>query len=59
MLERNGQSAYLMLCSITDWKGTSDGETGEIGSDGRGITNSIQHSLRRGDSFTKYSLLSI
>ena len=38
MLERSGQSAYLMLCSLSEE-----------------LQNTIQHCLRKGDSFTKYS----
>lgn len=55
IVERNGQSVFLMQCSITDGKSQPmDNEkklellSGELG-------NSIRHCLRRGDSFTKYS----
>ncbi|MFR5701501.1 MAG: hypothetical protein ACLUD0_06315 [Eubacterium ramulus] len=55
MLERNGQSAYLMLCSITDGKGHPMEKPEKLAVMAEELQNSIQHSLRRGDSFTKYS----
>ena len=55
MLERNGQSAYLMLCSITDGKGHPMEKPEKLAVMTEELQNSIQHSLRLGDSFTKYS----
>ena len=55
MLERNRQSAYLMLCSITDGKGHPMEKPEKLAVMAEELQNSIQHSLRRGDSFTKYS----
>lgn len=55
MLERNGQSAYLMLCSITDGKGHPMEKKEKLAEMAEGLQNSIQHTLRRGDFFTKYS----
>ena len=55
MLERNGQSAYLMLCSITDGKGHPMEKPEKLEIMTEELQNTIQHCLRRGDSFTKYS----
>ena len=38
MLERKRSVCISDALQYHRWKGTSDGETGEIGSDGRGIT---------------------
>lgn len=56
MMERSGQSVYLLMCTIRD-------EAGRGGEDAewlRGISDdlflSIRESLRRGDVFTKYNM---
>lgn len=55
IIERNGQSVYLMLCTITDGKGrpTENKEKLSVMSDE--LYNAVKVCLRRGDSFTKYS----
>lgn len=55
MLERNGESAYLMLCSITDGKGRPMEKPEKLAVMSEDLQNAVQHCLRRGDSFTKYS----
>lgn len=55
MLERSGQSAYLMLCSLTDGKGHPMEKPEKLAIMMEELQNAIQHCLRRGDSFTKYS----
>ncbi|MBQ8279789.1 MAG: transcriptional regulator [Roseburia sp.] len=56
VIERSGQSAYLMLCTVTDGKGypLEKGERVERLSDELG--EAIQSALRRGDLYTKYSV---
>lgn len=55
IIERNGQSVYLMLCTITNGKGQpmEQGEKLEVMS--HELHRAIKSGLRRGDSFTKYS----
>ena len=55
MVERTGQSAYLLLCTITDGKGypLEGGERLEAFSEE--LDYAIRSSLRRGDLYTKYS----
>ena len=55
IIERNGQSVYLMICSLTDSKGRpmEKGERLEVYS--QKLQQAIKGSLRRGDSFTKYN----
>lgn len=55
IIERNGQSVYLMLCSITNGKGEPMENEDKLKIMSQELYNSIKHSLRRGDSFTKYS----
>lgn len=55
MLERSGQSAYLMLCSLTDGKGHPLEKPEKLELLSEELQNTIQHCLRKGDSFTKYS----
>ncbi len=55
MIERTGQSAYLLLCTITDGKGypLEKGERLEAFSEE--LDYAIRSSLRKGDLYTKYS----
>lgn len=55
VVERSGQSVYLMLCMITDMDGNEldPGERLNNASDTLGDT--IRASLRRGDMYTRYS----
>lgn len=55
IVERNGQSVFLMLCSITDGKGLPMENTQKLEVLEKELQNSIGHCLRRGDSYTKYS----
>lgn len=55
MMERSGQSNYLMLVSITDGKGyriTSEKKLNEMS---QALQNVIYRCLRRCDSYTKYN----
>ena len=55
LIERNGQSAYLMLCSITDGKGQPMENEEKLKVMSQNLYESVKHCLRRGDSFTQYS----
>ena len=55
MLERSGQSAYLMLCSLTDGKGHPMEKPEKLEFMMDELQKTVQHCLRKGDSFTKYS----
>ena len=55
ILERNGQSAYLMVITMVDTKGRLAESTRKQEEYAKVLHNAIQKSLRKGDSFTKYS----
>lgn len=55
ILERNGQSAYLMVITMVDTKGRPAESTRKQEEYAKVLHNAIQKSLRKGDSFTKYS----
>ena len=55
IIERNGQSVYLMLCSITNGKGMPMDKPDKLEVLSGELQNTIQQCLRKGDSFTKYS----
>lgn len=55
IIERNGQSVYLMLCSITNGKGMPMDKPDKLEALSGELQNTIQQCLRKGDSFTKYS----
>ena len=55
ILERNGQSAYLMVITLVDGKGRPAEGTERQEEFSRKLRTAIQKSLRRGDSFTRYS----
>ena len=55
ILERNGQSAYLMVITIIDSKGRPAESTKKQEEYSKALHDAIQRSLRKGDSFTKYS----
>ena len=55
ILERNGQSAYLMVITLVDSKGRPAEGTERQEEFSRILHAAIQKSLRRGDSFTRYS----
>lgn len=55
IIERNGQSVFLMICSLTDGKGRPMENTGKLEVYSEKLHLAIKGSLRRGDSFTKYN----
>lgn len=55
IIERNGQSVFMMLCSIVDSHGNPMKNGDKLNAMTEELYNSIKHSLRRGDSFTKFS----
>ncbi len=56
MLERNGQSVYLCLISVTDKNGKRIVNTKKQNEAVGKLRTVIQFSLRRGDVFTRYSV---
>ena len=54
-MERNGQSIYLMLCTIIDSSGRPMEHSSRLDTMSRTLHEAIKHSLRRCDSFTRYS----
>lgn len=56
MIDRSGQSAYLMICVLTDGKGQPIGEKDVLKEMSEQLGKTIRRCLRRGDSYTKYSL---
>ena len=55
IIERNGQSVYMMLCSLIDSKGRPMEQGDKLNAMTDELHHSIKHCLRRGDSFTKFS----
>lgn len=55
IIERNGQSVFLMLCSITNGKGQPMENEEKLEILTQELFQAIKQCLRRGDSFTKYS----
>lgn len=55
IIERNGQSVYLMLCTITNGKGQPMENEEKLEVMSHELQRAIKSGLRRGDSFTKYS----
>ena len=56
VLKRTGQSAYLMLCTITDGKGYPLEKGERLERLNRELQEAICIALRRGDLYTKYSM---
>lgn len=54
-MERNGRSAYLMLCTITDGNGHCMMESEKLEYMSEVLYHSIRSALRRSDAFTKYN----
>lgn len=54
MMERGGQSVYLMLCTIVDSKGNpmKDGE--QLGDLSDRLGDAIRRSIRQGDAINRY-----
>ncbi|MDO5146255.1 MAG: bacterial transcriptional activator domain-containing protein [Eubacteriales bacterium] len=55
IMERNGQSVYLMLCSLVDSKGAPMEDQVKLSVMSDELMSSIKYCLRRGDSFTRYN----
>lgn len=56
MMERSGQSVYLLMCTLIDEKGQLEDMPERFKEISDALFESIQKSLRRGDIFTKYNL---
>lgn len=54
MLERGGQSVYLMLCTVVDGKGNPLREGPVLDELSKRMGDAIRHSIRRGDALTQY-----
>ena len=54
-MERNGQSVFLVLCTLIDSKGRPMEVCDKLGEMSGKLHEAIRISLRRSDSFTKYS----
>ena len=55
LIERNGQSAFLMGCSLTDGNGHPMENREKLDVMSMELHRAVKNSLRRGDSFSKYS----
>lgn len=53
ILERNGQSAYLMLCWMVDSKGQLLKDKEKTAAAGKKVSEAIGGTLRRGDTYTR------
>ena len=56
MMERSGQSVYLLMCTLYDEKEKIEENTEAFKELSELLFDSIQESLRRGDIFTRYNL---
>lgn len=56
IMERSGQSVYLLMCTLHDEKEQMEENTELFKELSEKLFDSIQESLRRGDIFTKYNL---
>ena len=54
-MERNGQSVFLMLCSLVDKKGRPLAASAKLDEIADELQEALRKSLRKSDSFTKYS----
>ena len=54
-MERNGQSVFLLLCTIVDGKGRPMESSDKLDELSEGLHYAIKNSLRKCDSFTKYN----
>lgn len=55
LMERSGQSIFLMLCTLVDSKGMPLGEQKNVSQKMGWLFQAMQKTMRRGDAFTKYS----
>ena len=54
-MERNGQSVYLLVCTLIDGKGRPMEESEKLEEMSEGLCQAIQNSLGRTDFFTRYN----
>ena len=54
MLERGGQSVYLMLCTVVDGKGNPIRPGPALEQLSKRMGDAIRHTIRRGDALTQY-----
>jgi len=54
MLERGGQSVYLMLCTVVDGKGNPMKEGDNLEQLSKRMGDAVRKSVRRGDAMTQY-----
>lgn len=54
MMERSGQNAYLMLCTLVDGKGNQLRDENKINELSERMKESIRSAVRHGDVYTKY-----
>ena len=54
MLERGGQSVYLMLCTVVDGKGNPMKEGPKLDELVKRMGDAVRRSVRRGDAMTQY-----
>ncbi len=54
MMERGGQSVYLMLCTIVDGKGNPMREGAQLEELTKRMGDALRHSIRRGDAMCQY-----
>lgn len=54
MMERNGQSVYLMLCTVMDYKGNPMREGAKLEELSQRLGDAICHSVRQSDAINKY-----
>lgn len=54
MLERGGQSVYLMLCTVVDGKGNPMREGKNLDELTHRMGDAVRHSIRRGDAMCQY-----
>lgn len=54
MLERGGQSVYLMLCTVVDGKGNPMKEGPNLDELAKRLGDAVRHSIRRGDAACQY-----
>ena len=54
-MERSGQSMYLMLCTLVDYKGEMIQNQEKLKQRSQALHDAIGFTLRKGDAFTRYS----
>lgn len=55
VLQRSGQSAWLLMCTITDGKGKEQESVTRLKNMSCDLEQAIRNSIRSGDMFTKYN----